>query len=153
MRRRTRNYRPTVSVKFLCTDTVDDEEVRARSIREAQSASSLDHPKTCPVYGILLEQGRTFIVMVCVARRCRCKKRCTSPPRCPRDSRKGAKYGAGHSDTKPSNVMLDSKGRVKIMDFGLVSRHWRSDEARHERHRAADPGLHVARADQVQNFA
>ncbi len=42
--------RRTVALKFLPRETLDEEEVKARLLREAQAAASLDHPNICQVY-------------------------------------------------------------------------------------------------------
>ena len=52
----------TVALKFLSTDTLDDE-VRARLVREAQAAASLNHSNICTVYEIGKDRGRPFIAM------------------------------------------------------------------------------------------
>ena len=53
----------TVALKFLSRETLGEEDVKARLIREAQAAASLDHPSVCHVYGIHEEQAETFIAM------------------------------------------------------------------------------------------
>ncbi len=55
--------RRTVALKFLSSETVGDEEIKARLIREAQASASLDHPNICQVFGIHEERGETFIAM------------------------------------------------------------------------------------------
>ena len=42
----------TVALKFLASHLLEDEEARARFIREAKAAASLDHQNICTVYGI-----------------------------------------------------------------------------------------------------
>ncbi len=49
--------RRTVALKFLPRETLDEEEVKARLLREAQAAASLDHPNICQVFGIHEEDG------------------------------------------------------------------------------------------------
>jgi serine/threonine protein kinase len=53
----------TVALKFLPRETLDEEEVKARLLREAQAAAGLDHPNICQVFGIHEEDGETFIAM------------------------------------------------------------------------------------------
>ena len=42
----------TVALKFLASHLLEDEEGRARFIREAKAAASIDHPNICTVYEI-----------------------------------------------------------------------------------------------------
>ena len=53
----------TVALKFLSASTVEDEEARARFLREAQSAAALDHPNICTVYELDEAAGGLFIAM------------------------------------------------------------------------------------------
>ena len=58
--------RRTVALKFLSRESLGDEELRARLLREAQAAAALDHQNICHVYGIHEEQGETFVAMAYV---------------------------------------------------------------------------------------
>ena len=53
----------TVALKFLSREMLGEEEVKARLIREAQAAASLDHPNITTVHGIHEDAGETFIAM------------------------------------------------------------------------------------------
>ena len=123
--------RRTVALKFLSSETVGDDEVKARLIREAQASASLDHPNICAVYGIHEEQGQTFIAMAYIDGPSLADKIKERP--LPLDEALGiaVQIGEGlqeahekgivHRDIKPQNVMLTAKGQVKIMDFGLAA--------------------------------
>ncbi len=123
--------RRTVALKFLSSETVGDEEIKARLIREAQASASLDHPNICQVFGIHEEQGQTFIAMAYIEGPSLADKIKERP--LPLDEsldiaiqiaeglQEAHEQGVVHRDIKPSNVMLDRRGRVKIMDFGLAA--------------------------------
>jgi len=123
--------RRTVALKFLSSETVGNEEVKARLIREAQASASLDHPNICQVFGIHEEQGQTFIAMAFIDGPALADKIKERP--LPLDEALGFtiqiaeglqeahEKGIVHRDIKPHNVMLTAKGQVKIMDFGLAS--------------------------------
>ncbi len=44
--------RRPVALKFLASTLASDEEYRARFLREARVAASLNHPNTCVVYEV-----------------------------------------------------------------------------------------------------
>jgi eukaryotic-like serine/threonine-protein kinase len=122
-----------VAVKELRSEYATDELLRKRFIREAQAAGGLSHPHIVTVFD-LVEQGPTlFIVMeyldggtvldrMNMADLRRLDVRFTLDVT--RDALLGleAAHEAGlvHRDIKPGNLLFDSKGRVKIADFGVV---------------------------------
>jgi len=123
--------RRIVALKFLSSETVGNEEVKARLIREAQASASLDHPNICQVFGIHEEQGQTFIAMAFIdgpaladkikERPLPLKEALDLTIQIAEGLQEAHETGIVHRDIKPHNVMLTAKGQVKIMDFGLAS--------------------------------
>ena len=53
----------TVALKFLADHLLNDEEAKARFLREAKAAAALHHPNVCRVYEIAEADGKTFLAM------------------------------------------------------------------------------------------
>ena len=120
-----------VALKFISREMLGDAEVKARMIREAQAAASLDHPNITTVHGIHEDQGETFLAMAYIDGPSLAEKIKERP--LPLDEaldiaiqiaeglQEAHEQSVVHRDIKPSNVMLDRRGCVKIMDFGLAA--------------------------------
>jgi serine/threonine-protein kinase len=121
----------TVALKFLPEATASDDRALARFYNEVRIARQVTHPNVCRVYDVGMTEGQHYISMEyvdgedlgCLLRRI---------GRLPADkavetARKlcaglGAAHEKGvlHRDLKPANVMIDGRGQVIIMDFGLA---------------------------------
>lgn len=120
----------SVAIKLLPERAGASAERRARFLREAQAASSLNHPGIVHVYDIEEADGRLFIVMEYVSGRTVAQLLAGGP--LPLDEilriaieageALAAAHAAGivHRDVKPSNVIVADGGYVKIFDFGLA---------------------------------
>jgi serine/threonine-protein kinase len=119
----------TVAIKLV---RLDDDRARARLRREAQNASSLNHPNICTIHQVGDRDGRPFIVMEFVEGRLLAEM--IPPEGLPAiDALRYAiqiadalihahEHGLVHRDLKSSNVMVTPGGLVKLLDFGLSKR-------------------------------
>ena len=119
------------ALKVLPAHSAQNQEMKERFFREARSAAKLVDPNVVQVYAVgeennvpyfameyvrgadlakRLEQGQQFstseilniassVVMALAA---------------------AEEHGIVHRDVKPGNIMIDEKGVVKVMDFGLA---------------------------------
>jgi serine/threonine protein kinase/tetratricopeptide (TPR) repeat protein len=121
-----------VAVKFLSTEMEEEPEMLERFKREARAASALNHPAICTVHSIEQHRRRHFIVMELVEGRTLSEVMAGEPFEVGRlldlaiqiaDALESAhSKGIVHRDLKPGNIMLDERGQVKILDFGLAKR-------------------------------
>jgi serine/threonine protein kinase len=122
-----------VALKFLPAERELDLVARGRMLREARAASALKHPGIVTIYEIGEAEGRAFIAMeLCEGETLaqRAARRGPLPPaeavalvRQIGDALTVAhEAGILHRDVKTANLMIDARGHVKVLDFGLSKR-------------------------------
>ncbi len=119
-----------VALKFLAAHLLKDEEARKRFDREAQAAAALHHPNVCPIHEIAEADGRTFLAMAFIEGDTLDKRIESAPLKIPEALDFAQQITKGlaaaheknivHRDIKPGNVIVDDKGHVTVMDFGLA---------------------------------
>ena len=134
--------RRAVALKFLPEGVMEDPQARARFMREAQAASTLDHPNVATIHEIGEWDDQLYIAMACYEGET-LKQRLVRRALDFEDVESilsqvaaglVAAHDAGivHRDLKPANVMLTRDGQVKILDFGVAKIAARGDSGGNE---------------------
>ena len=119
-----------VAIKFLPHYISANNEERKRFEVEAQAAASLNHPGISHIYAVEETADEMFIVMECVNGETIGRKISNSPLKVEEaisyaiqiaeTLQDAHSNGIIHRDIKSENIMVDSKNRIKVMDFGLA---------------------------------
>jgi serine/threonine protein kinase/tetratricopeptide (TPR) repeat protein len=119
-----------VAVKFLSDEMERDPSILERFQREARAASALNHPGICTVHAIEAHEGRHFIVMELLEGETLDRRMRRQPLEIGElldlgiqiaDALESAhSKGIVHRDLKPVNLMINARGQLKILDFGLA---------------------------------
>ena len=123
----------TVALKFLPPHLTKSEEDKQRFIREAKAAAALNHPHICTIHNVEEHDGNQFIVMEYVDGKTlrdhvgafhetplRVEQALSFALQIAEALAEAHDKGIVHRDIKPENIMVDSKNRIKVMDFGLA---------------------------------
>lgn len=121
-----------VAVKVLRKRFRDDGEMTEQFLREGQIGAGLRHPNVVPIYEVSSNTKAPYLVMEFVEGRnlremVKVRKKLTpvESMRIAVDVLTGLAYaaekGMSHRDLKLSNVLITSKGRGKLVDFGLAA--------------------------------
>ena len=119
-----------VAIKVLRVDCSTGD-ARDRLLREARAQARIHHPNVGHIYFIGEDAGRLYFAMEYIAGKT-LAERVAGGPLPVEDAlelvraavlglREAHRAGFTHRDVKPSNLMVDENGVVKVLDFGLVA--------------------------------
>jgi serine/threonine-protein kinase len=121
-----------VAIKLLRPQFTGDEASRKRFLNEARTAAGLNHPNVVDVYDFGENpDGSMFIAMQYIEGRnfkdiLQRRGRMTAAdlvaiiPQVCNALTAAHSRGLIHRDVKPQNIMIDSRGNVRLTDFGIV---------------------------------
>lgn len=119
-----------VAIKFPSINS-DSRDYRARFLREARAVSELNHPGIATLFDYgETDDGRPFLVMELAKGRTltdlmyndelSLARAVAIVADIARALVEAHARGVIHRDIKPSNIMIDDRGQVKVLDFGLA---------------------------------
>ncbi len=120
-----------VALKFLPARQNDNQDYRARFVREARAAAALNHPNIVHIYEVSEYQGRPFFAMEHIDGQSLYYYAHEMPQpinwvidtaiQICQGLQKAHNQGIVHRDIKTDNIVIDSDGTAKILDFGLAT--------------------------------
>src|SRR5437763_344147 len=129
-RARQRHSRRIVALKRMVSFHADSRETLERFRREAEAVASLDHPNILPIYEVSESERLPFFSMKYAAGgslRDAGAAFCSNPKACvallakvSRATEYAHRQGILHRDLKPGNILLDSRAKPLVSDFGLA---------------------------------
>ena len=120
-----------VALKFLPAHLSEKEEVRSRFLRETQALAKLNHPNIVAIHDVNEFNGRPYYVMEYVEGKPLHDLAHDKPLQIDmiieyaiqicQGLGEAHRAGIVHRDVKSSNIAIDHKGRVRLLDFGLAA--------------------------------
>ena len=121
-----------VAIKVFSREAAGRDAQLDRFLREAQSASALNHPHICTIYEINKDHDPPFIAMEYVEGRTLAEQLDTGRLEVAEavdialqiadGLAEAHEAGIVHRDIKPANIIVNKRGQVKIVDFGLAKK-------------------------------
>ncbi|NNN05292.1 MAG: protein kinase [Elusimicrobia bacterium] len=120
-----------VAIKKMRDELRADPRERMRFVAEAKTVAALHHPNIVDIYAIAEEGADVYLVfeyidgktahdLVYERGRLEPAVAASVARACAEALEFAHSRGVIHRDMKPSNVMIDAAGRVKVMDFGIA---------------------------------
>jgi serine/threonine protein kinase/Tol biopolymer transport system component len=119
-----------VALKFLPRDVAHSSAALERFRQEARTASALSHESICTIYEVNDYEGQPFIAMELLEGESLGERLLSRPLTNDQildiaiqvsDALCAAhRRGIVHRDIKPANIFITSRGRAKVLDFGLA---------------------------------
>jgi eukaryotic-like serine/threonine-protein kinase len=123
----------TVALKILPAEVAADPERMRRFEQEAKAAAALNHPNVAHIYEIGEDEGVRFLAMEYVEgqtlsdlirdRQLDVRAILDISIQVTDALEEAHSRGITHRDVKPANIMLTSRSRAKVLDFGLAKMH------------------------------
>ena len=144
-----RRLQRQVALKFISMDFARNQSSRDSFEREARAAAALNHPNICTIYDVGEISGQPFLAMELLEGQT--MEHRLAEQGVPVDSlvdwgieiadalETAHSKGIVHSDLKPGNLFLTTRGQTKILDFGLARLATERND-RSERKTAGTPG-------------
>jgi serine/threonine protein kinase/tetratricopeptide (TPR) repeat protein len=120
----------TVAIKVISKQQAEHADAEERFLREARAASAINHPNIVTIYEIGETEDQTYIVMEYVEGRSLRELLLSGSLRADQITRIAVQIcealeeaharGLIHRDVKPENILINDRGLVKVVDFGLA---------------------------------
>ncbi len=120
-----------VAIKFLPAHYIGNEEIKSRFFREAQAVARLNHPNIVTIHDVAEFNGRPYFVMehvegeslhhYCHEKQLPIDTIIDYAIQICQGIGEAHRAGIVHRDIKSTNIVIDGKGRARLLDFGLAA--------------------------------